>query len=65
MNSFLAFFVVLALADARPQYNGLAEGGAGAEGHVQGGQFFIFHKKKFPFSTFFNFAQLGSFISLL
>jgi hypothetical protein len=45
MNSFLAFFVVLALADARPQYNGLAEGGAGAEGHVQGGQFFIFHKK--------------------
>ena len=43
MNSFLAFFVVLALADARPQYNGLAEGGAGAEGHVQGGQVFIFH----------------------
>jgi hypothetical protein len=45
MNSFLAFFVVLALADARPQYNGLAEGGAGAEGHVQGDQFFIFQKK--------------------
>jgi hypothetical protein len=43
MNSFLAFFVILALADARPQYNGLAEGGAGAEGHIQGGQVFIFH----------------------
>jgi len=50
MNSFLAFFVVLALADARPQYNGLAEGGAGAEGHVQGGQFFQLFI--FPFSIF-------------
>ncbi len=68
MNCFLAFFVVLALADARPQYNGLVEGGAGAEGHIQGGQVFIFHSKFFfsifhffQFSIFFNFPFFSIF----